>query len=277
MNPPHSESEHKHFVYLYRDRDGSPLYVGYGESPKRALSHVSRTHNPRLEKKLANGEFRLEIAGPFESAEIALAVETALISALRTDCNIAPGHNRWRFRPLGVPSNCAERVQMEELTFDTLKQEAGKAGMFPILFVRINEEDFDSDGRTGYDPSEPPPDMDILSRMDRWWQLERRLDDWIRDPWSGPGLLLGINGPPGAQIIIGAVFVARILWTIAETTEGGLLQIPTCGPADLDALGLRGRRVSRSLGLRFGTFRQQQFILLKENGSREGGASPRGK
>src|SRR5262249_55449248 len=124
MKPHPSDCEHSHFVYLYRDKDGSPLYVGYGESPKPAISHINRTHNVQLEKRLARGGYTLEIAGPFESAEMALAVETALISALRTTCNIARGQNRWRFRPLGVPLSLAERPQEEELTFATFKKEA---------------------------------------------------------------------------------------------------------------------------------------------------------
>jgi hypothetical protein len=274
MKPQPYDCEQSHFVYLYRDKDGSPLYVGYGESPKRAISHINSTHSVQLEKKLVRGGYSLEIAGPFESPEVALAVETALISAMRTTCNIAGGQNRWRFRPLGVPLSRAERPQDEELTFATLKKDASKANLFPILFVRINEEYFDSDGRFGYDPSKPPRDKDILARIDRWWQLARRLDDWITNPTSSPGLLVGIYGPPGAQIVIGSVFIARESWSTAETCEG-LIHVPTRGPADLDALELRGRRISREVGLRFGPFRQQVFILLKADGTREGGASSR--
>ncbi len=174
MKSRREDREHNHFVYLYRNKDGSPLYVGYGESPQRAISHISKTHNVELEKHLKKGRYNLEIAGPFESRDIALTVETALISAMRTTCNVAQGQNRWRFRPLGVPLDQAERPHEEKLTFAELKEKAGKKYLFPVLFVRINDEFFEEDGRPGYDLSNLPPDKDILARIDRWWQLANR-------------------------------------------------------------------------------------------------------
>jgi hypothetical protein len=76
---------------------------------------------------------------------------------------------------------------------------------------------------------------------------------------------------PGGLWYHQIILTGRIRWSAAETCGGGLLQVPTRGPSDLDALEIRGRRISRELGLRFGTFRQQQFLILKADGTREGG------
>jgi hypothetical protein len=86
-------------MYLDRGPEGWPLYVGYGESPARDIAHINAANNGEFEKRLARGGYHLEIAGPFEPREVALAVEIALISALRTTFNVASGHTRWRFRP----------------------------------------------------------------------------------------------------------------------------------------------------------------------------------
>jgi hypothetical protein len=55
------------------------------------------------------GKVSVEICGPFRSADDALSVETALISAHRPDLNVNPGRTVWRFRPLGVPKKFADR------------------------------------------------------------------------------------------------------------------------------------------------------------------------
>ncbi len=273
MAAPRPEIERKHFVYLFRDRSGTPLYIGYGQSQKRAFSHISRTHNVELEKRLQRGDFTLEIAGPFGSAETALAVETALISALRTKCNVSEGHKEWRFRPPIVTARFSERPMMPELNLSELKEVLGAKKHFPIVFVRINERYFEEDDRPGFNPDEPPKDGDILRRIDRWWQLACRLAERESIPERSPGILAGIYGPPGNQMIIGSVFVDRSSWSEAEVESNGLLHLPTNGPSDLDALQLRGRRISPKLELRFGQFRNQQFILLHSDGRKEGGRS----
>lgn len=49
------------------------------------------------------------------------------------------------------------------------------------------------------------------------------------------------------------------------------IQIPIEQPNNLDVFGLRGRKLSREAGLRFGALRSQFYILLNTNGDLEGG------
>lgn len=107
-----------HFVYLYRDHTGKPCYVGYGENSRRALSHMAETHNLELESLLKGNKFKLEIAGPFDNEQTARAVETALISALNPNANIALGEITHRFCPLGVALQWSQRWEMPPLSRD---------------------------------------------------------------------------------------------------------------------------------------------------------------
>jgi hypothetical protein len=104
----------EHFVYLYRDRHGNPIYVGRGKDTTRSTVHRGKSgHNEELTRKLASEkQHTLTIAGPFGSLEAANMVETALISLLdqtpsikRKGClfNKHPGTSDYRFRKLAVP------------------------------------------------------------------------------------------------------------------------------------------------------------------------------
>ncbi|MBX9720039.1 MAG: hypothetical protein K2X81_01485 [Candidatus Obscuribacterales bacterium] len=245
-----------HFVYLYRDLKGKPRYVGYGRTPARATDHLTRTHNKELARFLEKNEFTLEIAGPFHSRESGLSVETALMSVLHPDINIAEGHERWRFRALGIPESYSERSTKVPLKRNDFLESADS-----ILFVLLNSRDFD-DQRVGYDPTNPPSDSAILKRMEAWWQLERYRDAWIRKPSCSPSVLVGVYGKPGAQMIIGAVRVQQNGWESAEH-DGSQLKVPTCGPSNLDAFKWRGRRIDKAAGIKFGSFRNQIYLILE--------------
>src|SRR3954470_23541409 len=98
---------------MYRRLDGTIVYVGRGLTPDRAQSHTGGSHNPALTELIATGEYDLEIAGPYDSYEIAMEVEAAMISALTRPgkhdlFNKMPG-NGHRFTALGVPAELAER------------------------------------------------------------------------------------------------------------------------------------------------------------------------
>jgi len=231
----------EHYVYLYRDYRGRARYVGYGRQSERARSHLGGSHNEGLNAFLADREYRLEIAGPFGDAETGLAVETALISALQPEFNIDPGASRWRFRPLGVPLQFAERQVASELTLDDVLEAQGNARM-PVIFVIVSGIDF-PDSRVGYDPASPPSDDQIRARVEAWWQLQRFVPEWGAQPESSPGLLVGVNGSPGGQTIIASLRIDRGGWADAQADSGGLLRIPLLDPADLDAFSLRGRRI----------------------------------
>jgi len=51
-----------HYVYVYRDASGKVRYVGYGARLDRA---VSRDRSDRVVEFLAQGKFRIEVAGPY--------------------------------------------------------------------------------------------------------------------------------------------------------------------------------------------------------------------
>lgn len=142
-----------HYVYLYRAKDGRPLYVGYGAQAGRANVHRSgRSHNSNLHESLLNDTgISVEIVGPFGSKETALMVETVLISALRTKCNLHPGMSEWRLRPFGVPPQFVDRRDTL-LSYESLCVKAKDVG--GLLLVYVSSSDFD-DGRKGYDLAGP--------------------------------------------------------------------------------------------------------------------------
>jgi hypothetical protein len=250
-----------HYVYLYRDLNGKPRYIGYGMSAERAISHAYRSHNTALRSFLAARQYRLEIAGPYGTEEIARAVETGLISALNPSYNRDPGRKEWRFRPLGVPLAFADRLIMEPLTENDLLQLGNGIGPYPILFVYINSQDFD-DGRVGYNLANPPTDDAILVRIDRWWQLRAHVEQWTADPAHSPGLLVGVTGRPSNRFIVGAVEVDRTRWRLTGRDGASLYQVPTLGTSNLDVFDLRGRRISADVNIRFSNRRDQHFFIF---------------
>ncbi len=245
-----------HFVYLYRDQTGKARYVGYGENSRRALSHLAQTHNPALETLLQNENLKLEIAGPFDSQETAMAVETALISALKPDANIAPGQHNHRFRPIGVPTQFVERFGLEPLSRNDLLDRLKIYNSPTFLCVLIQNVDFDNgEGgiRRGYEPANPPSDDEILERVKRWWQIRRKLEEWEAKPPQSPAILLAVHGKPGAQFIIASVLTDRQNWQlrIASSENESRFEVPTLPTPNLDAGKLRGRRIDREVGLKF--------------------------
>lgn len=247
------------YVYIYRDRAGKARYIGYGEKITRAVSHVTGSHNKALNDFLSADQYNLEIAGPFTTEEMARAVETALISAIKPDLNVDPGQTIWRFRPLGVPEEYADRLILPPLTRKDLSQ--SEDGAQSVMLVKISDKDFE-DKRKGYDPANPPSDDEILERFEKWWQVGRFVEEWSEFPTQSPRLLIAVNGKPGRQIIIGAVFTAQNQWLEAER-DGALRKIPTQGPQNLDAQQLRGRRIDANAGVRFGSWTSQFFNIVK--------------
>ncbi|PQV64275.1 hypothetical protein B1R32_106121 [Abditibacterium utsteinense] len=245
-----------HFVYLYRDQNGKPRYVGYGESSERALSHMSQTHNLALEMLLENENLKLEIAGPFENEYAARAVETSLISALAPDANIALGERNHRFRPIGVPLQFSERYALSPLSREELlgKLEVYDSNIYLCVLIQ-NVDFYDEQGhiRRGYEPANPPTDEEILERVKRWWQLRRKLEEWNEDSTKSPSILLGIHGKPGAQFVIASLLTDRKNWNAASVSpeNASRFEVPVLETPNLDAAELRGRRISLDAGLRF--------------------------
>lgn len=270
MKNANGERKAGHYVYLFRDPRGIPLYAGYGRDSRRATSHLTGSHNQALARAIKLRGVTLEIAGPFDSEQTGRAVETAVMSALHPRLNVAEGDSQWRFRVLGVPAEYADRlVEPGLLRRDFLARSVVRERC-PVVFVLITEENL-RDGRGGYDPANPPSDDRIRDRVEAAWQLGRRAVEWERDPTSSPRLLVGVTGPPAARTVVASLFIDRELWGSSNRHGDGKVSIPTSGPADLDALRLRGRRLSAEAGISFGSWTHQQFVILFADGSVVGG------
>lgn len=263
------KSSAEHYVYLYRDSHGKVRYVGYGSSSWRATSHLTGSHNEQLNNFLRDPKYRIEISGPFDNEETGRAVETALISVLKPDFNVNPGRREWRFRPLGVPLGVADRQIEGELQLIEFLSKQGKEPT-PVLFVIVTDVVL-RDGRYGYDPANPPSDEQIRDRIDRWWQLGQFLPKWRANPKESPGLLIGVFGSPGRQTVIASARIEQAAWAKADESSHCRLSVPLVEPLNLDAFELRGRRVAREAGLRFGGIPAQFYIRLNLNEEVVGG------
>jgi hypothetical protein len=264
-----------HYVYLYRDERGEPRYVGYGKLVTRANAHLIKSHNPQLANFVLEKKFTIEVAGPFETEATGRVVETTLISALKPKFNVVQGQSEDRFRPLGVPAAYAERLAMPPMKRSDFFSMQTDPPM-PVLFVSVGEKDF-GDGRAGYDFAAPPADEKVLERVEKWWQLSNLIPVWAKKPDQSPGLLVGISGSPGAQILIASILVDRSGWNDAENCPqgGGKIRVPIKPTPKLDACGLRGRRVDRAAGFAFEGVPAGFFIVLKLDGTLIGGRRAR--
>ena len=245
-----------HFVYIYRDASGKACYIGYGESSARAFERMAQTHNKRLRELVNSRSLTLEIAGPFESEATAFAVESALISAIVPGAESARGQTIHRFRPLGVPPQFAERFEMAPLSRDDLVEILDEVNSPSFLCVHVDNIDFEDENgviRRGYEPSNPPSDEEIANRIKRWWLLETKLGDWRRNPMQSPAILLGIHGDMDNQFVLAAIATDRENWNTAArfSEDETRYEVPVKLTLGLDVAALRGRRISRKVGLKF--------------------------
>jgi hypothetical protein len=269
MSTPLSEDS-RHYAYVYRSNSGKPLYVGYGASAVRSAAHLgNQAHNQELTAALKNGNYTLDIAGPFGDEQRAKAVETALISVFRLEptlCNANKGHTSWRFRSLGVPNEFARRVDKAALDREASRTLAKRAG--GIIVVNINYCDL-GDGRRGDLLANVSSNAQLRQRIDRFWQRRGHAErPWVPDPQRSPGLPLAVSGRGSMRMVIASVRIDRRGCGIAVdgAQPGGLLCIPSQAEPDdaLDAYQVRGRRISLDSDLRFGRLIHELFIVLDE-------------
>lgn len=252
----------RHYVYLYRAPSrgaelGTPKYVGYGMSVQRALSHPDNSHNDRLLRWLADGHYTLEVAGPYDSEREGRRVESALISALDPEFNVVTGSPR--FRPVGVPSDLADRSSLPRLDLAEVGQRAGGA-----LLVYLSDADL-ADGRITFNPADPDDGV-VRSNIEAWWDLSAKglIDQWRDNPGDAPAVLVGTFGPdPRNRFIVGAAKINRGAWGNADQREDRRWRIPLVEPVTLDAFELRGRRLIRA---GFGQFSWQLHIWVDSLG-----------
>ena len=260
------------FVYVYRDRAGNPAYFGQGPHASRPADHVVDRHNRAFGTWLAEqqGQHCIEMIGPLESKEMADAIETALVSACapstvlsRTLFNASRGVAKFRFRRYGVPRDLAERTAqaLARPDFDDLARRHG-----PLMFVRIDQVDPDlAQDVRGHRLAAAPDDAQIRRRLLGPWQLGNLLKAWAATPARSPVLLVGVTGPPEAQVVIASSFVDRTRWAGTVADPRGLVEVPLVDH-DIDALQLRGHSIAAEFRLRFERARAGHFRLFDTAG-----------
>ena len=257
----------QNYVYLYRTLAGVPVYVGYGHEVARALQHSGGSHNQPLRDWLAKNQFNLRIAGPYSSESEAKAVEAALISAMNPRFNVAPGDGP-QFTPVGVPAGLWERPQMEAMTLDQIGRAASGA-----LLVYLAPGDFLTDGRKKFDAAQPT-DREAVSNIEGVWDISSHLSTWKKDPISGPQVLIGVHGPVKHRFVVGALRIDTSAWGRDSDwiEERRRWRVPLSDPTNLDAYGLRGRRLK---DVKFGQFSHQLHIWVDGRGERRHPTSDR--
>ncbi len=256
----------QHFVYVYRDLDGNPIYFGQGFGAARPAEHLGGSHNPEFSEWLRQntGGYRLQIMGPLGSKTTADAVETALISACKPAShlalkNVQPGVGKFMFRSYGVPDELAHRIAEpcghQELT--AISEEYGR-----MMFVKVHQREH----QLRFDPGNLPDDEVIRQRIQGSWQIGSYRQQWIENADLSPRLLVGITGVGGSQIIIAAAEVAVEGWRSMQPEPGNLYNVPLVQAGSLDAAGLRGRPIRSDFALKFDRARYGHFRLFGADG-----------
>lgn len=254
----------EHFVYLYRTLQGEPVYVGYGHTVQRALTHTGASHNAELKTWLAKNKFDLQISGPYISEREAKAVEAALISALNPRFNRSPGDGP-KFAPVGVPSELWERPRMPQLSLRQIGLQAGGA-----LLVYLAPGDFLRDGRRKFNAA-VPSDRDAVSNIEKNWDIAKLIGHWRKYPQSIPNVIVGVHGRVDHRFIVGALELDKERLCDSRNQRRAdrwprpRWKVPLVDPSDLDAMSLRGRRVK---DVRFGQFSHQLHIWVDAQGKR---------
>jgi hypothetical protein len=251
-------------VYLYEDHQGNPMYVGYGNTAQRALSHTRGSHNRKLRAWLAKGKFELKIAGPYTNVHEAKSVEAALISSLQPQFNVSPGDGP-KFSPVGVPAELGDRPAMQPLKI----RELGIQGKGALL-VYLSPGDYLRDGRKKFDPA-TPSDRTAFRNIEKNWDLTGLINRWREKPHLIPKTIVGIHGKVGHRFIVGSLEIdLDRLCDLRNRRYSSRWprprwRVPVVDSTNLDYLELRGRRVE---GIVFGQFSHQLHIWVDAKGRR---------
>ena len=259
------DTKNKNFVYLYKSLKGSPIYVGYGKSVQRALTHSGGSHNKGLKAWLAQNQFDLSIAGPYSSEAEAKAVEAALISSMHPKFNKAPGDGP-KFAPVGVPPHLWERPQMTPLTLREIGKQTGGA-----LLIYLAAGNFLVDGRKKFDAALPSDEI-AVSNIEKNWDLSTLIEKWRKQPHLTPKVILGVHGKVSHRFIVGAlsIDIEKLgdpeFLRHAKRWSRPRWQVPLSDRTDLDVDKLRGRLISN---VKFGQFSHQLHIWVDANGRKQ--------
>lgn len=267
----------QYFVYVYRDLSGNPVYFGQGFGAARPADHLGGSHNPEFAAWLRQnvGGYRLQVMGPLGSKQMADAVETALISACKPASrlelmNVQPGVGKFMFKSYGVPEYLSSRIS-QPLGREDLTAVVRQFG--PIMFVTVHQRTHP----LRFDPAQLPDDGVIRDRIRGWWQLGKHRKQWIKNSAESPGLLVGVTGAGGSQIVIAAAQIDALGWAASPRTTGNLYQVPLSSSGDLDVAGLRGRPLESDLRLKFDRARYGHFRIFGAGGFVHESSAPRDK
>jgi len=240
------------------------MYVGYGKTAQRAISHTGGSHNRALSRWLARNEYDLKIAGPYFNEREAKAVESALISSISPKFNIAAGDGP-KFVPVGVPAHLSERASMPHLGLKEVGVQANGA-----LIVYLAPGDYLRDGRRKFDPA-VPNDRHAFKNIEKNWDITALIQEWERRPELAPRTLIGVHGKVDHRFVVGAFEIDRANLChprnkrFSDRWPRHRWRVPVIDPENLDYRDLRGRRVS---GATFGQFSHQLHIWIDAKGRR---------
>jgi hypothetical protein len=256
----------QHFVYVYRDLDGNPIYFGQGFGAARPADHLGGSHNPAFADWLRQnaGRYRLQVMGPLGSKTMADALETALISAFKPAShlnlmNVKPGVSDFMFRFYGVPEELAHRIA-EPCGHEELTRIVPVSGC--VMFVIVHQREHP----LRFDPANLPNDDVIRRRIQGSWQIGRYREQWIENSALSPRLLVGVTGVGGSQIIIASAEIDVNGWESMQPEAGNLYKVPLNPVGSLDAASLRGRPIRSDLGLKFDRAKYGHFRFFGLNG-----------
>lgn len=231
-----------YFCYIYTKPDsGKVLYVGYATDASRAYTDG---HNEHIMKFVDSGQpFNISISGPYRDEEEARNVEAALVSALNPEFNQIdqPGN---RFRPLGVPQQLSSRRTAAMLD----AHEIGRlTGGCIIVFCNLTSQLKSGEKKVG--PTTFSDDV-VVENIKGHWAVKKFISTWAENPVTSPKHLVAVQGPVKDRIVIASVKINGKGWaqTPAAPWDPNLHEVPLHVEPELDALGLRGRRVNIKFG-----------------------------
>jgi len=246
----------KYFCYVYRRPEtGKVLYVGYATDASRAYTDG---HNERVAHFVGSGQaYEISISGPYRDEEEARNVEAALVSILNPEFNKInqPGV---KFRPLGVPQDCATRRTEPVLNAHEIGRMMGGC---IIVFCNLTSQL--KSGQLKVGPTSFSDEV-ILENIKGHWAVKKFIASWSSNPDSSPKYLIAVQGPLKDRIVIASVGIDALGWskTPSAPWDPHLYEVPLRSDGDLDAKSLRGRRVD----IKFGAGTVNCTMVIDETG-----------
>lgn len=232
----------KYFCYIYRrPKNGKVVYVGYATDASRAYTDG---HNEHVADFVASGQpYEISISGPYRDEEEARNVEAALVEILNPEFNKInqPGV---KFRPLGIPQECATRRTEPVLNAHEIGRELGGC---IIVFCNLTTQLKSGESKVG--PTSFSDDV-VLANIKGHWAVKKFIPSWSADPRSSPKHLIAVQGPVKDRIVIASVQIDAFGWNTTPSApwDSHLYEIPLRSDEGLDAESLRGRRVDIKFG-----------------------------